>query len=118
MNIPIVAQGDVVRSGTEILAYRTIGTYTQAQVDADAYVLDIRKDPAAPSTWNRYAVVTQNQEPTAPDFLNATARTKRVDSGTDPEILDGAMIVGLTCTLPCPLPKTRRPSPGRSAGST
>ena len=75
VNIPIVAQGDVVRSGTEILAYRTVGTYTQAEVDADAYVLDIRKDPAAPSTWNRYAVVTQNQEPTAPDFLNATART-------------------------------------------
>ena len=75
VNIPIVAQADVVRSGTEILAYRSVGTYTQAEVDADAYVLTVRKDPAFPSTWNRYAVVTQNQEPTAADFLNATART-------------------------------------------
>ena len=78
VDVPVVDQGaaDYLDfSGVSWQLHRTVGTYTQAEVDADPYVLTVRKDPAAPATWNRYAIVTQNAVPVASDFADASART-------------------------------------------
>ena len=76
VDIPIVVQSTgITRSGMEMLTYRSTGQYTQAEVQGAGYELTIAVDPAFPTTWNRYACVTQSDTPTAADFLEASAQT-------------------------------------------
>ena len=75
VDIPIVVQStSITRSGMEMLTYRSTGQYTQAEVQGAGYELTIAVDPGFPTTWNRYACVTQSDTPTAADFLEASAR--------------------------------------------
>ena len=77
VDVPVVYQGEADYldfSGVFYRLYRTVGTYTQAEIDAEPFELAVAKDAAYPATFNRYAVVTQNETPTAADFLSANAR--------------------------------------------
>ena len=75
-DVPVVYQGeaDYLDYGQRsYMLYRTTGTYTQTEIDAAPYELTVIKNPASPNTWNRYAVVTANDTPTAADFLSDNA---------------------------------------------
>ena len=80
VDVPIVYQGEADYldfSGVSYRLYRTVSTYTQAQIDADTYELTVIKDPAAPETFNRYAVVTASDTPTEADFLSTGAKSSQ-----------------------------------------
>ena len=77
-DVPVVYQGEAdyldYGQGWHTCCTVTTGTYTQAEIDAAPYELTvIKKDLRSPNTWNRYAVVTANDTPTAADFLSDNA---------------------------------------------
>ena len=110
VDIPIVAQGYIdignPRYSEYYLAWHSVGTYTQAQVESGDYELVIEKDPLAPNTYNRYAVVTQNAIPTADDFMGDGARTSPTANIAIPlagwENGRGYLHFGLPATQPAP----------------
>ena len=76
VDIPIVAQAALLRG--IYTSYHTVGTYTQAEVESGDFELTIEKDASAPNTYNRYAVVTQSDTPTAADFVSDDALTSTI----------------------------------------
>ena len=55
--------------------WRSVNTYTHAQVIANPYIVVAARAAGYPATWNRYAAVSQNEVPTEADFLDASAKT-------------------------------------------
>ena len=76
-DIPIVAQGDLFMGDRNYKIWRSVNTYMRASIQDDIdsfpFVLTLVKDSTIPNTFNRYAVVTQNDTPTGADFESANA---------------------------------------------
>ena len=68
IDIPVVQQ----LSGT-IKLWRSVNTYSKAEVTAGPWTVVSRRAAGVPTTWNRYAVVTADPTPTAADFLSDVA---------------------------------------------
>ena len=73
VGIPITKQANAARGGGEVQIWVSDATYMWAEIKDHPFVLTIEKDASAPNTYNRYAVVTANPNPTAADFLSANA---------------------------------------------
>ena len=73
VDIPITKQANAARGRGEVQIWVSDATYMWAEIKDHPFVLTIEKDASAPNTYNRYAVVTANPNPTAADFLSANA---------------------------------------------
>ena len=75
VDIPVVEQTSDFHTRLDLKLWRSVNTYTHAQVIADPYVVVAARAAGYPATWNRYAAVSQNEVPTEADFLDASAKT-------------------------------------------
>ena len=74
VDIPVTKQADqITRSGNPVDVWVSDNQYSWDDIKDHPFVLVIEQDADAPNTYNRYAVVTQNAEPAAADFLSAGA---------------------------------------------
>ena len=69
-DFPVTKQADAV-DGYDI--YVADMTHVWSEVNAHPFELVLAKDAAAPNTYNRYCVVTDDAVPTAADFLSDDA---------------------------------------------
>ena len=73
--IPVAEQAQPVTIlGAEHRVWVSSQAYTPDQIDAHPFELTIARRSTTPSTYNRYAVVTENAVPTAADFMGPNAR--------------------------------------------
>ncbi len=73
VDVDIIPQAQVYYGGHLIDVWGTLDQYYWSQIKDHPFVLVIEQDPNYPNTYNRYAVVTQNPNPTAADFLSSGA---------------------------------------------
>ena len=69
VGVPVVAQ-TVMFDGQEYRIWRTVATWTQAEIAEHPFVLTTAQNATAIQTYNRYSAVTANPVPTPADFLS------------------------------------------------